>query len=221
MITLRKMQPEKGLVRLHERSWENDTIIFFLSDNGGATKDNAASNLPLRESTNSHYEGGWRIPFAVQWPGKIPAGKDYDHPVSSLDIFTTLAAMVGARPDPQRPLGGVNRLPHLSGRISAPPHAAIYLRMYDRGSYAARRGDYKLVIPGDYRHRRRGNLREPKLYDLSPELGETRNLAKAHPEIVRQLEELRVRWDTELMAPTFPGRQRPGAQTEANPSTQP
>ena len=59
------------------------------------------------------------------------------------------------------------------------------------------------------------------LSDLSPDSGETRNLAKADPEIVRQLEELRVRWDTELMAPTFPGRQRPGAQTEANPSTQP
>lgn len=191
------------LARLRELGLEKNTLVFFLSDNGGPTNDNASDNHPLRAGKSSPYEGGWRVPFAVQWPGRIPRRQHYDHPVSSLDIFATVAGVVGLPADAQRPLDGVNLLPHLDGTIKTPPHEAIYLRMYDRGVYAVRSGDFKLIIPG--------KDQAPELYNLRADIRETRNLAQSHPEQVARLEELRVKWDAEMIPPAFPGLQMPGA----------
>jgi len=174
-----------------------DTLIFFLSDNGGPTKQNASDNAPLRGNKGDPWEGGVRVPFAAQWPGHFPRGLVYEHPVSSLDIFATIAALANVEPDPIRPLDGVNLLPYVTQRKPGAPHEAIYLRIFDRGAYAVRQGSHKLVIPTT------GGTAE--LYDLSTDIGETRNLASTETSTVGELEKLRVAWDAALVPPVFTG----------------
>lgn len=185
------------LATLREQGLEERTLIFFLSDNGGPTQANASNNRPLRGVKSDPWEGGIRVPFAAQWPGRLPKGMVYDHPVLSLDIFATIAALAGAPTDPARPLDGVNLLPYLTGERKGAPHEAVYLRKFDQGAFAVRRGDYKLVIP------RAGAA--PQLFNLAADLGETNNLAATSPEILRELEQLRAAWTKQLIEPVFPG----------------
>ena len=68
---------------------EENTLIFFFSDNGGPTQQTTSKNGPLRGFKATTLEGGIRVPFCVQWKGKIPAGKTYEHPIIQLDILPT------------------------------------------------------------------------------------------------------------------------------------
>ena len=85
----------RGLARLKEAGIEDDTLIFFLSDNGGPEAVNASDNGPFNGVKGTAYEGGIRVPFLVQWKGKLPAGKVYDQPVIGLDISPTALAAAG------------------------------------------------------------------------------------------------------------------------------
>lgn len=174
-----------------------NTLVFFLSDNGGPTHANASDNRPLRGQKGDIWEGGWRVPFACQWKGTLRQGTVYDKPVSSLDIAATLVALAGVHPDPKHPLDGVNLIPYLTGKNDGAPNGVVYLRKYDQGSFAVRRGDYKLVIPA--------KSQTPQLYDLETDLGERTNLADQRPELVRQLDALRLHWNSELIPPRFLG----------------
>ncbi len=185
------------LGKLRELGLEDDTLVFFLSDNGGPESDNASDNGPLRGQKGSPWEGGIRVPFAAQWPGRIPAGLVYEQPVSSLDIFATIAALASAPLDPERPLDGVDLLPHFTGAKSGPPHEAIYLRMFDRGVFAVRAGDSKLVIPQ--------RDAAPQLFDLRRDSAEAKNVVAARPEELARLERLRAAWNAQLVAPAFEG----------------
>jgi arylsulfatase A-like enzyme len=195
------------MTRLRELGLEQNTIVFFLSDNGGPTDDNASDNRPLRGKKGQPWEGGWRVPFALQWPGRIPRGRDFDHPISAMDIFATMAGLVGAQPDPERPLDGINLLPYLTDAQSGAPHEFIYLRMHDRGAYAVRSGDYKLVIPE--------RDKAPLLYNLRSDPGESVDISPAFPQQLQRLEEARRQWDAQLIAPVFAplqtGGGRPGS----------
>src|SRR6185369_5396947 len=83
----------KVLQRLRDKNLEDNTLVFFFSDNGGPTMPgtaiNASRNTPLRGSKRTTLEGGIRVPYFVKWPGHIPAGKVYDKPVIQLDILPT------------------------------------------------------------------------------------------------------------------------------------
>ena len=79
---------------LAESGQAERTLVFFLSDNGGPIQV-FAKNEPLRGTKGQLFEGGVRVPFVVSWPGHLPAGKTYDAPVSSLDIFATAVALAG------------------------------------------------------------------------------------------------------------------------------
>ena len=185
------------LATLREQGLEKQTLVFFLSDNGGPEQANASNNGPLRGSKSDAWEGGIRVPFAAQWPGQLPKGMVYDKPVLSLDIFATIAALAGAPTNSARPLDGVNLLPYLTGNNPGAPHEAVYLRKFDQGAFAVRRGDYKLVIP-----RADAN---PQLFNLAADLGETKDLAATNPEILDELQRLRVAWNAQLIAPVFEG----------------
>jgi len=185
------------LGELRRLGLEENTLVFFLSDNGGPTQANASNNAPLRGDKGSPWEGGFRVPFALQWPGHLPAGLVYEQPVSSLDIFATIAALAGAPANPERPLDGVNLVPYLTGEKKGAPHEAIYLRMFDKGAFAVRRGDYKLVIPG--------KNQAPVLFNLQQDIGEKHDLTATAPAEARVLENLRTRWNAGLIAPLFPG----------------
>ncbi|RKX34921.1 MAG: N-acetylgalactosamine 6-sulfate sulfatase [Verrucomicrobia bacterium] len=185
------------LGKLNELELEDNTLIFFLSDNGGPTNANASDNRPLRGQKSDVWEGGFRVPFAMKWSGQLPAGTTYDQPVSSLDIFATVADLAKAPTDPECPLDGVNLIPYLTGRKSGIPHDAIYLRKFDQQRYAVRRGDYKLVLPG--------TGKKPVLFNLEQDIGETNNILKSVPEKAGELEALRKQWDAELVEPRFLG----------------
>lgn len=187
----------KLLETLKTNHLEQNTLIFFLSDNGGPTPKNASQNNPLRGNKGDVWEGGFRVPFAARWPAKFPNGVVYDLPVSSLDIFATIASLSGATPDEQRPLDGVNLVPYVRGEIKTPPHHAIYLRKFDQQRYAVRRGDYKQVVPF------KGG--KSQLYNLKNDVGESKNLALREPEVLAELEALRKKWSAELIDPIFLG----------------
>src|SRR5439155_8661593 len=103
------------LNELRRHRLEEDTLVIFLSDNGGPTAETSSSNLPLRGFKEDLWEGGVRIPFLMQWMGRIPAGKVYDSPVISLDLMPTALAAAGGTMDEKRKLDGVDLLPYLTG----------------------------------------------------------------------------------------------------------
>src|ERR1700722_1494224 len=114
------------LDKLRSAGLEEDTLIFFFSDNGGptmlGTTINGSSHSPLRGSKRTTLEGGIRVPFAARWPGKIPAGKVYEDPIIQLDILPTALAAAGVEVKPQWKLDGVNLLPYLTGQSTGRPH---------------------------------------------------------------------------------------------------
>ena len=185
------------LATLDKLGIEDDTIIFFLSDNGGISKKNASNNKPLRGQKSDVWEGGFRVPMAARWPSTFEAGIVYDLPVISLDIFATIAGLNNAPANQGRPLDGVNLVPFVNGENTGVPHEAIYLRKYDQQRYALRYHDYKLVIP-------KKNAK-PQLYKLSEDIGETNNIANAHPGKLEQLDKMLNEWTSELQDPAFLG----------------
>ncbi|MEM0969605.1 MAG: sulfatase-like hydrolase/transferase, partial [Verrucomicrobiota bacterium] len=102
------------LEQLRESNLEERTMVFFLSDNGGPTKELTSSNAPLRGSKGQMYEGALRVPFLFQWKGILPAGMVYENPVSSFDLFATVAANSTGVEAPAV-VEGVDLIPYLTG----------------------------------------------------------------------------------------------------------
>lgn len=182
------------LDRIDELGLAEKTLIFFLSDNGGA-KNNGSDNLPLRDFKGGVYEGGIRVPFAFRWTGKIPAGVDYDHPVSSLDILATMVGLTRAKIAPERPLDGVNLLPYLTGKKKGPPHEFLFWLNFDQQKKAVRRGSDKLVLFA------KENKRE--LYRLSNDIGESSNQMDSAESDAKELETVLDAWTGRLDEPRF------------------
>ena len=182
------------LAELRQDGLEEKTLVVYLSTSGGALDANSSDNYPLRGSKIYPWEGGWRVPFAMQWPGHLPKGMAYDQPVLSLDIFATITALANAPVSPEHPLDGVNLIPYLTGQKAGPPHDAIYLRMPSTGAYAVRSGDYKLVVPAAGQ--------AAQLYNLSKDISELNDLASANPAMVKELERKRANWSKEMISPS-------------------
>jgi len=181
---------------LRKNGLEENTLIFYLSDNGGPTPQTTSRNDPLRGFKGQVWEGGIRVPFMVQWKGRVPAGKVYDKPVISLDIApTALAAAGGSAPDAK--FDGVDIVPCITGRSGGAPHEALCWRY---GSQSAiRKGDWKLVKTGEA---------HPELYDVAADIGEQKNLASEKPEKLKELGDQLAKWDSELAKPLWGGRNK-------------
>ncbi len=184
------------LDKLKELKLEENTIIVFLSDNGGPESKNGSNNGILREGKGSCYEGGFRVPFAMQWKGVLESGV-YDFPVSSLDILGTIAGLANVKIDKEKPLDGVNLIPYLQGKKKGAPHQNIFLRKFDGDLHTVRDGDLKLVVKW------KGSKKE--LYNLKNDIGETNNIANQHPDEVERLHKILKEWESELINPTFLG----------------
>ena len=155
-----------------------NTLIVFLSDNGGATKELTSRNTPLRGGKGELYEGGIRVPFLMQFPGKFAAGNVVDDPVTSLDLFPTALALAGIATD--RPLDGRNLLPQLSGERASPGPRPLYWRAGERA--ALRDGDWKIV-----KSPRRGESGVWELYHLGEDPGEKTDRASSEPALLGKL----------------------------------
>jgi len=135
------------MTKLRKEGLEEKSLIFFLSDNGGPPRANASLNTPLRGQKATTWEGGIRVPFLVQWKGKLAGGKTYDRPVIQLDIVPTALAAAGVAVEPDWKLDGVDLVPYLRGEKTDDPHSALYWRF--GAQLAIRQGDWKLVkAPG-------------------------------------------------------------------------
>lgn len=186
---------------------DSNTIIFFLSDNGGKTQ--YANNAPLRGGKSSIYEGGYRVPFAIRYNGTITPGI-YNKQVSALDIYATAIALAGTTQNPAKPLDGVNLIPYLTNANTQEPQSEIYLRKFDQQRYAVTKDGYKLV---SYFHT---GIHE--LYDLNNDIGETTDLFDAKPEIVDELAYIREAWTSQLINPVFQGITNPTNYASPSPS---
>jgi arylsulfatase A-like enzyme len=193
------------LAKLRAAGLEEQTLVFFLSDNGGAIGKfaaNGASNAPLRGSKGDTWEGGIRVPFLVQWKSKLPAGKRYDHPVIQLDIHATALAVAGVAAKPEWKLDGVNLLPYLEGKDAGVPHEALFWRFGEQ--MAIRKGDWKLVRPDLATDRQFGDIaKKAMLFNLADDIGETKDLAAARPELVKEMEADWQKWNAGLAAPAW------------------
>jgi arylsulfatase A-like enzyme len=175
---------------------EQDTLIFFIGDNGAPLKQgawNGSLNLPLTGEKGMLTDGGVRVPFLAAWPGRIPAGQVYPHPVSSLDLAATIVALAGQPHDHK--LDGVNLVPFLSGENKSFPHDALYWRW--RSQAAVLEFPWKLVQLG---------TNQGYLFDVTHPDGETRNLRAQNAAIAARLEAKLKTWSATLQPPGPPER---------------
>lgn len=202
------------LTRLRELKLEENTLIFFVADNGGPESVNSSDNGPLRGSKGSAWEGGIRVPFMMQWKGRIPAGKVYDQPAIQIDFLPTALAAARVTVQPEWKLEGVDLLPYLRGEKTGSPHDALFWRFGEQ--MAVRKGDWKLVrSSGDQKEDRgendprRSAASHPqgaKLYHLGQDIGETTDLAAREPAKVKELADAWMAWNQPNVAPRwYPG----------------
>lgn len=204
------------LNKLRDAGLEENTLVFFFSDNGGptmpGTTTNGSSNAPLRGSKRTTLEGGIRVPFVIRWPGHVPAGEVRDEKIIQLDIAPTALAAAG-KPDESAKFDGVNLLPLLLGESDENPHETLYWRFGDQ--MALRHGDWKLVrydLAADTAGAR--GVTEVRLYNLAEDIGEGHDLAADNPAKVKELTELWDAWDSQLVEPLW-GAPRRGSRARA------
>jgi arylsulfatase A-like enzyme len=185
-----------------EGVWEN-TLLFFISDNGGPLAQ-TANNAPLRGGKHQDYEGGIRVPFLVSWPAKLKPGES-QAVVSSLDILPTALAAAGLTGPTEKPLDGMNILPVLQGKVAPPPRNLFWCAGSEEGWWAVRSGDWKLV----------GDKAKVGLFDLSQDVAEKNDLAKARPEKLAELTKLHDAWLAEMPNPIKAGGKRYGMEPPA------
>jgi arylsulfatase A-like enzyme len=174
----------------------DNTIIVFLSDNGGPVSDNGSNNTPLRGQKGSVFEGGIRVPFAMQWTKNIPANSTYDKPVIALDIFSTVLATIKNATKPKNPLDGTDLLPYLTHKNKNAPHDFLFWRHYDKGNYAIiNKAEKKMMLVND------GLF----LYDLKKEINETTNIIEQEKALATDLNTAKAIWEKEMIAPVFLG----------------
>ncbi len=171
------------LKALKEEGLEKDTLVFCISDNGGA-RANASSNEPLNGSKTTLFEGGVRVPFLMKWPGRIPAGMVCRHPVTTLDVLPTAVAAAKGELPKDRAIDGVDLIPYLKGEKEGMPHEVLFWRVGNK--FAVRKGKWKLVRP-------RSGI--TALFDLSTDIGESKDLARERPEVVEKLLAEYSRWE--------------------------
>jgi arylsulfatase A-like enzyme len=197
---------------------EENTLVFFYSDNGGPTEQTSSRNDPLRGYKGQMFEGGIRVPFLAQWKGTLPAGVVYPEMVMAFDIHATALAAAGFGVPPSggqatEPaeagtpnLDGVSLLPFLTRKATGRPHEQLFWRSGDK--HAARVGDWKLV-------QERGG--EDQLFNLKRDIGETTDLAVEEPARLKELQVAYAAWDEKMM-PAQWRRQDARTQGEARAS---
>lgn len=177
------------LKTLDELKLTERTVIIFTSDNGGLP--GPTSNVPLRAGKGMPYEGGIRVPLIVRWPGEIKPATTTDVPVSSIDLFPTIAAIAEAKLPADRPIDGVNLWPVLRQSGSLQRDALFWHYPHYRSDKV---GPYSVVRQGDWKLIRHYDPDRRELFNLKTDLAETTDLAGQYPDKVRELESRLDRW---------------------------
>lgn len=203
------------LSKLKSSGLEKNTLVVFLSDNGGPDYfKSGPSNEPFNGWKRYHLEGGHRVPFFVSWPGHIEGNRIEKRLTSSLDLFPTFASVAGAEISKDRPIDGVNLLPYLKGEQAEAPHASLFWRA--GANFAVRDGKWKLAVINKTtkdafdeidKSSGAGLLKNGPyqgvsplgqhvvLYDLDADPSETKNLASQFPDVVASLRNKFDEWN--------------------------
>lgn len=184
MITRMDSDIGRIMEQLRQYGLDNNTIIFFTSDNGphkegGNDPKFFRSSGPFRGIKRDLYEGGIRVPMIVRWPDGLKPGMVSDQVWAMWDVLPTAAEIAGVKP-PAR-IDGISMLPAITGRPQTNQHEFLYWEFHERGSHqAARKGDWKAVVPAG---------KPLELYNLAKDPGETNNIASAEADLVRTFTE--------------------------------
>jgi arylsulfatase A-like enzyme len=208
------------LASLDKAGVADNTLVFFTSDNGCSK----AAKIPQLQSQGQYpsaqfrgskadiWDGGHRVPFLVRWPGKVQAGSQCAQLICHTDLLATCAEILGAKIPDNAGEDSLSILPALLGTDTAPIHGAVVHHSIS-GKFAVRQGHWKLELcpgsggwssPKDDEAKKSG-LPDIQLYDLSADIGETKNVQAEHPDIVRQMSKL-------LDETIANGRSTPGAK---------
>jgi uncharacterized sulfatase len=177
------------LAKLESLGIDDNTLVIFTSDNGPWWE---GSPGPFRDRKGSSWEGGQRVPFIAQWPGKIPRGLVSNEPAMNIDLFPTLLALAGGELPSDREIDGLNISEMLFANASS-PHEALFLFDADRIA-GVRSGQWKLVLESRYRNVT-NSFDNPDsyygpvglLFDVVKDPSETYSFAREQPEIVEQM----------------------------------
>lgn len=205
----------KVLTALEENGIADNTIVIFMSDNGGEVWYNITKNTPLKEGKGYSYEGGVRVPMIVKWPGTTLANSTSNQKVIGFDIYPTLLSMAGATGDTahNKNMDGYDLTPLLKDPAYQLPEREIHFLRYlsmvhFKMPISDRNRCVETIIKGDWKlmefFEMPGGL-EPylELYNLREDLSETTNLADQNPEKVRELKESMATWRREVNAPAY------------------
>jgi arylsulfatase A len=212
------------LAALDRKGFAADTLVLFTSDNGGVNKPGNASEStaaieaglavcgPWRGGKHDVWEGGFRVPYLVRWPGHVPAGTVCDETVSLVDTLASVAAIVGTPLPPQEEAAedSFDVSPAWLGTAHAVPLRPDVIVHAAAGTFAIRRGTWKWIEGGCHpatkpaAQRQREDQLRPQLHDLAADAGETSDVASGHPEIVAELAGLLERYRAGGYSRTLP-----------------
>ena len=183
------------LQSLKDQGLEDDTLVIFTSDNGGAHYIGIDGiNSPYRGWKATFFEGGIRVPFFMRWPAGLPKGANVTAAVSHFDIFATAAAVAGQQMPADRPMDGVNLLPFARGEAAGRPHALLFWRT----------DSYRVVREGDWKLQVTERPKKDWLYDMANDPGEKDNLAANQPARVVALKARIAEWEKSQIKPMWP-----------------
>ena len=185
----------KVLDELKKEGLDDNTLVIFTSDNGGANYiglDNI--NKPYRGWKATFFQGGIRVPFFMRWPSHIPAGSRYAEPVAHVDIFGTAAAAAGVAEPQDRIMDGRNLLKFANGEETRDPHKSLYWRS----------GDYKVLLSGDWKLQSSQRPRKDWLFNLKNDPTERNNLASSQPEKLAEMKAKLAQVDAGQAKPLWP-----------------
>lgn len=180
---------------LEKNNLRENTLVFFLSDNGGPVpskrspnKGTGASNGEFRGGKTDYYDGGVHVPFIASWPGHIQSGQTYDAPVISLDISRTAVELAGADPVSVHQMEGVNLIPFLNQKKASAPHDALFWRFF---------GNWSVVSSSGYKHIRNPGSPRPELFNLKDDVGEQNDILNKHPELAQKMKKTWDEWNAD------------------------
>ena len=212
------------LAEIKAKGIEDDTVVVFMSDNGGPQPGdpsvNGSKNNPFRGGKSQYFEGGIRVPMFIKMPGVISPETTYDHAVSSLDLLPTLLASVGKTPIDGVDLDGKNLIPYLTGEAAGPLHERLYWRL--GGGMAYLKGDYKLVVgrrkfslpgPGE-----RPDMSKAQLFNVEKNKWEDNkgDLVSSEPDRFKEMVGEWGEWNQTLVTPLWGMRKSDGAAADSS-----
>ena len=180
---------------LQRAGLSENTLVIFTSDNGGAHYVGLQDlNKPYRGWKATFFEGGIRVPLFMRWPAAIPKGVKPQVPVNHMDIFATVAAATGAKLPTDRPMDGINLLPHITHPSDKGPARTLFWRT----------DTYRVIRQGDWKLQVAQNPKKDWLFNLATDPTEQHNLATQEPERLTRMKKELEAFNATQMKPRWP-----------------